>query len=82
MTAKKITSEYCSKCQIRRSHQSTLKEINSEYSLKGLMQKLKLQYSGHLMRRADSLGKMLILGKTEGNRRRGVAEVEMVEWHH
>ena len=46
------------------------------------MLKLKLQYSGHLMRRADSLGKMLILGKTEGNRRRGVAEVEMVEWHH
>ena len=47
MTAKKITSEYCSKCQIRRSHQSTLKEINSEYSLKGLMQKLKLQYFDH-----------------------------------
>ena len=48
-----------------------LKEINSEYSLEGLMQKLKLQYFGHLMRRTDSLGKTLILGKIEGRRRRG-----------
>ena len=55
----------------RRSNQSTLKEINPEYSLEGLMLKLKLQYFGYLMQRADSLGKTLILGKTEGRRRRG-----------
>ena len=53
----------------RRSNQSTLKEINSEYLLKGLMLKLKLQYFGHLMRRADSLEKTPMLGKTEGRRR-------------
>ena len=47
------------------------KEINSEYSLEGLMVKLKLQYFGHLMRRADSLEKTLVLGKLEGRRRRG-----------
>ena len=51
--------------------QSILKEINPEYSLEGLMLKLKLQYSGHLMRRADSFEKTLMLGKTEGRRRRG-----------
>ena len=55
----------------RRSNQSILKEISPEYSLKGLMLKLKLQYFGHLMRRADSLEKTLMLGKTEGRRRRG-----------
>ena len=55
----------------RRSNQSILKEISSEYSLEGLMLKLKLQYFGHLMRRADSLEKTLMLGKTEGGRRRG-----------
>ena len=55
----------------RRSNQSILKEINPEYSLEGLMLKLKLQYSGHLMGRADSLEKNLVLGKTEGKRRRG-----------
>ena len=55
----------------RRSNQSILKEIIPEYSLKGLMLMLKLQYCGHLMRRADSLEKTLILGKTEGKRRRG-----------
>ena len=55
----------------RRSHQSILKEINPEYSLEGLMMKLKLQYFGHLMRRTDSLEKTLILGKIEGGRRRG-----------
>ena len=55
----------------RRSNQSILKEISPEYSLEGLMLKLKLQYSGHLMRRTDSLEKTLILGKTEGGRRRG-----------
>ena len=55
----------------KRSNQSILKEISPEYSLKGLMLKLKLQYFGHLMRRADSLEKTLMLGKTEGRRRRG-----------
>ena len=55
----------------RRSNQSVLKEINPEYSLEGLMLKLKLQYFGHLMHRADSLEKTLMLGKTEGRRRRG-----------
>ena len=54
-----------------RSNQSILKEISAEYSLEGLMLKLKLQYFGHLMRRADSLEKTLMLGKTEGRRRRG-----------
>ena len=55
----------------RRSNQSILKEISPEYSLEGLMLKLKLQYFGHLMQRTDSLGKTLMLGKTEGGRRRG-----------
>ena len=55
----------------RRSNQSILKEINLEYSLEGLMLKLKLQYFGHLMRRTDSLEKTLMLGKTEGKRRKG-----------
>ena len=55
----------------KRSNQSVLKEINPEYSLKGLMLKLKLQYFGHLMGRADSLKKSLRLGKIEGRRRRG-----------
>ena len=55
----------------RRSNQLILKEISPEYSLKGLMLKLKLQYSGHLMRRTDSLEKILMLGKIEGRRRRG-----------
>ena len=54
-----------------RSNQSILREISREYSLEGLMLKLKLQYFGHLMRRADSLEKTLILGKIEGRRRRG-----------
>ena len=53
----------------RRSNQSILKEINPEYSLEGLMLKLKLQYFGHLMRRTDSLEKTLMLGKIEGRRR-------------
>ena len=52
-------------------NQSTLKEISPEFSLEGLMLKLKLQYFGHLMRRADSLEKILVLGKNEGRRRRG-----------
>ena len=55
----------------RRSNQSVLKEISPEYSLEGLMLKLKLQYFGHLMRRTDSLEKTLMLGKIEGRRRRG-----------
>ena len=54
----------------RRSNQSILKEINSEYSLGGLMLKLKLQFLGHLQGRADSLEKTLMLGKTEGRRKR------------
>jgi len=54
----------------RRSNQSILKEISPEYSLEGLMLKLKLQYFGHLIRRADSLEKTLMLEKTEGKRRR------------
>ena len=53
----------------KRSNQSILKEISPEYSLEGLMLKLKLQYFGHLMRRADSLEKTLLLGKVEGKRR-------------
>ena len=55
----------------RRSNQSILKEINSEYSLEGLILKLKLQYFGHLMQRTDSLEKTLMLGEIEGRRRRG-----------
>ena len=65
----------------RRLSQSILKAINSEYSLQGLMLKLKLQYFGYLMRRAETLPKSLILGKIEGRRRR-VTEDEMVGWHH
>ena len=55
----------------RRSNKSILKEISPEYSLEGLMLRLKLQYFGHLMRRTDSLEKILMLGKIEGRRRRG-----------
>ena len=55
----------------RRSNQSILKEISPEYSLEGMMLNLKLQYFGHLMRRADSFEKTLMLGKIEGRRRRG-----------
>ena len=65
----------------RRSNQSILKEVNPKYSLEGLMLKLKLQYFGHLMQRADSLWKTLMPGKTEGRRRRG-QQNEMVGWHH
>ena len=65
----------------RRFNQSILKEINPECSLEGLMLKLKLQYFGHQMQRADSLEKTLMLGKIEGRRRRG-QEDEMVGWHH
>ena len=55
----------------RRSNQSILREINPEYSLERLMLRLKLQYFGHLIKRVDSLGKTLMLGKIEGRRRRG-----------
>ena len=58
-------------CTARRSNKSILKEISPEYSLEGLMLKLKLQYFGHLMQRTDSLEKTLMLGKIEGRRRRG-----------
>ena len=68
-------------CTARRSNQSILKEISPEYSLEGLMLKLKLQYFGHLMRRTDPFEKTLMLGKIEGGRRRG-QEDEMVGWHH
>ena len=56
---------------VRRSNQSILKEVHPEYSQEGLMLKLKLQHSGHLMQRADSLEKTLMLGKIKGRRRRG-----------
>ena len=62
-----------------RSDQSILKEINPEYSLEGLMLKLKLQYFGHLFRRADSLDKTLILGRTEDKRRRGQQKMRWLE---
>ena len=61
---------------------SLLKEISSGCSLEGLMLKLKLQYFGHLMRRANSLEKTLMLGKIEGRRRRGRSEDDMVGWHY
>ena len=63
----------------RRSNQSILKEISPEYSLEGLILKLKLQYFGHLMRRTDSLEKTLMLGKFEGGRRRGL---QRMRWLH
>ena len=66
----------------RKSNQSILMKINPEYTLEGLMLKLKLQSFGYLMRRANSLEKTLILGKTEGRKEKGITEDEMVEWHH
>ena len=63
----------------RRSNQSILKEINHEYSLEGLILKLKLQYFGHLMRRTNSLEKTLMLGKIEGRRRRGQQRVRWLD---
>ena len=67
----------------RRSNQSILKEINSEYSLEGLMLKLKPQYLGHLMRKADSFEKILMLGKIAGRGRRGRQRIDrMVGSHH
>ena len=63
----------------RRSNQSILKEISPEYSLEGLMLKLKLQYFGHLMQRADSFEKTLMLGKIEGRRRRGQQKMKWLD---
>ena len=65
----------------RRSNQSILKEISPGCSLEGLMPKLKLQYFGHLMQRADSLEKTMLLGRIDGRKRWGWQD-EMVEWHH
>ena len=66
----------------RRSNQSILKEINPGCSLEGLMLKLKLQYFGHLMQRADSSEKTLMLGKPEGRRRKGWQRMRWFGWHH
>ena len=63
----------------RRSNQSILKEISPEYSLEGLMLKLKLQYFGHLIQRADSFEKTLMLGKFEGRRRRGTQRMRWLD---
>ena len=63
----------------RRSSQSTLNEISPEYSLEGLMLKLKLQYFGHLMQRTDSLKKTVMLGKIEGRRRRGCQRIRLLD---
>ena len=63
----------------RRFNQSILREISLEYSLEGLMLKLKIQYFGHLMRRADSLKKTLMLGKIEGRRRRGRQRMSLLD---
>ena len=63
----------------RRSNQSILKEISPEFSLEGLMLKLRLEYFGHLMQRTDSLEKTLMLGKTEGRRRRGQQRMKWLD---
>ena len=64
---------------VRRSNQSILKEISPEYSLEGLMLKLKLQYFGHLMRRTDSLEKTMMLGKIKSGRRRGRQRMRLLD---
>ena len=66
----------------KRSNKSILKEINPEYSLEGLMLKLKLLYFDHLIQRANSLEKTLLLGKIEGQKEKGATEHEMAGWHH
>ena len=66
-------------CTARRSNQSILKEVSPEYSLEGPMLKLKLQYFGHLIQRADSLEKTLMLGKTEGRKRRGQQRIRWLD---
>ena len=65
----------------RRSNQSILKEISPGYSLEGLMLNLKRHYFGHLMQRADSFEKTLMLGKIEGQEKKGMTDNEMVGWH-
>ena len=72
-------NNYIKTFHFRRSNQSILKEINLEYSLEGLMLKLKLQYFGHLMGRTDSLEKTLKLGKVEGRRRRGLQKMRWLD---
>ena len=69
-------------CTARRLNQSILREINPEYSLEGLMLKLKFQYFGHLMWRVNSLEKTLMLGKDWGQEEKGATEDEMVGWYH
>ena len=67
----------------RKSNLSILKEISPEYSLEGLMLKLKFQYFGHLMQKTDSLEENLMLGKTEGRRKRGQQRMRwMIRWYH
>ena len=66
-------------CRARRSNQSILKEINPEYSLEGMMLKLKFQYLGYLMQRADSLEKTLMLGKIAGERRKGRQRIKWLD---
>ena len=66
----------------RRSNQSIVKEISPGISLEGMMLKLKLQYSGHLMRRVDSLGKDSDAGRDWGQQEKGTTEDEMAEWHY
>ena len=66
----------------RRSNQSILKEIRTGISLEGMMLKLKLQYFGHFMRRADSLGKDSDVGRDWGQEEKGMTEDEMAGWHH
>ena len=73
-----VGEDSCMSWAVRRSNQSILKEISPEYSLEGLMLNLKLQYFCHLMRRTDSLEMTLMLGKTEGRRRRGW---QRMSWH-
>ena len=78
----KFRGKWISRCDQHvslRSNQSLLKEIDPEYSLQGLMLKLKRQYFGHLMQRADSLEKTLMLGKTEGRRRRGCQRMRWLD---
>ena len=67
---------------VRRSNQFILKEISPGISLEGMMLKLKLQYSGHLMRRVDSLEKTLMLGGIGGQEEKGTTKDEMAGWHH
>ena len=66
----------------RRPNQSILKEIKPKYLLERLILKLKVQYFGHLIQRADSVEKTLMLGKIEGQKKKRAAEDEMVRWHH